>query len=186
VTVGFQGETGAFSEAAAFTLCGSSTATRGFASFDALLAAAASGAIDAAILPVENSIAGQVREAVRARETFSMLHQLDAIDYPIAQCLVGLRGAATGALEAAFSHPVALAQCGRFFARHPHIKPLAMYDTAAAVRDIVHGANPRHAAVASAHAAAIYGASVLEQSIQDAASNRTRFLLLALDEARRP
>lgn len=179
--VGFQGETGAFSEDAARALCGGTIVTRGFETFEAMLAATATGAIDAAILPIENTIAGPVRAAVRAWERFAMLRQVDSINHPVEQCLVGLHGASIENLVAAFSHPVALAQCAGFFSRNPHVRATQTYDTAGAVRDIVKAGKPEHAAIASAHSAQIYGALVLETNIADVASNQTRFLLLALD-----
>ncbi|MGH9481875.1 MAG: prephenate dehydratase domain-containing protein [Terriglobales bacterium] len=82
-------------------------------------------------------------------------------------------------LRSAASHPVALAQCRRFFAAHPWIAPQPAEDTAASVRLMVAAGDPGRAAIASRRAAALYGATILCEHVEDAPTNQTRFLLLA-------
>jgi len=81
------------------------------------------------------------------------------------------------------SHPVALAQCRRFFATHPDVVPVPAYDTAGSVRDLMAGRVAADAAIASSLAAELYGATVLQTDLEDHAENYTRFLMVARDPA---
>jgi prephenate dehydratase len=78
------------------------------------------------------------------------------------------------------SHPVALAQCKRFFAEHPRLKPINADDTAGSVAEIMRRGDPTRAAIAGRRAAEIYGASIIRESIQDQPENFTRFVLLSV------
>jgi prephenate dehydratase len=73
---------------------------------------------------------------------------------------------------------VALAQCERFFAAHPHISRAVAEDTAGSVRQVMERGDPQQAAIAGALAAEVYGAQVLVEAIEDDAKNYTRFALL--------
>lgn len=172
--IGFQGEDGAFSDEAARAL--GARETRGFTSFDALLAAVESGEIAAALLPWENSISGPVAAARSALERRPGLRVEREHAHAIEQCLLGVPGASFEGLRRVHSHPVALAQCGAFFARHPQLEPVPSYDTAGAVREIATQADPADAAIGPALCARRYGAAVLRRAVQDRASNVTRFL----------
>ena len=81
------------------------------------------------------------------------------------------------------SHPVALAQCKRFFADNPQIMKVEADDTAGSVARIMAGGDRKRAAIASRRAAEIYGGSILRENIEDDPANYTRFLLLSGDRA---
>jgi prephenate dehydratase len=74
---------------------------------------------------------------------------------------------------------VALAQCGRFFAKHPKIERVIAYDTAGAVKMLVEHPTPGAAAIASRLAAEVYHARILATHLEDHRENFTRFLLLS-------
>jgi prephenate dehydratase len=76
------------------------------------------------------------------------------------------------------SHPMALAQCERFFAAHPNWKRVPAEDTAGSVREVMSGGDRSHAAIAGRRAAEHYHGVILSQAIQDNAENFTRFVLL--------
>ncbi|HWW63035.1 MAG TPA: prephenate dehydratase domain-containing protein, partial [Thermoanaerobaculia bacterium] len=86
--------------------------------------------------------------------------------------------ASVASLRRVYSHPVALAQCTKFFAANPDVEPIAVHDTAGAARLVLERARDDEGAIASADAAAIYGGSVLAAGIEDHPQNFTRFLLL--------
>jgi prephenate dehydratase len=78
------------------------------------------------------------------------------------------------------SHPVALAQCRKFFSAHPNVEAVTAYDTAGAVQDLLRSGGPvTEAAIGSRLAAQIYGGQVLMEAIEDDPQNFTRFLVLA-------
>jgi prephenate dehydratase len=93
--------------------------------------------------------------------------------------LAAAKNVAFGRVRRALSHPVALAQCHRFFRTHPAIVPVPVFDTAGAVALAMQDERGDTAAVASRRAAALHGAAVIAEDIQDHSENWTRFLLLA-------
>src|SRR5213594_3781587 len=119
--VAFQGEPGAFSEAAAIQLLGNAITTVPRATFEAAFTAIAEGAADALLAPVENSLAGSV---VRVYDLLleSNLEIVAEVILPIEHHLIGCPGATLNGLKSVASHPMALAQCERFFLSHPELK----------------------------------------------------------------
>ena len=175
--VAFQGEPGAFSEAAAIQLLGASIATVPRATFDAAFRAIAEGAADALLAPVENSLAGSV---VRVFDLLlqSRLAIVAETILPIEMQLIGLPGASLGDIRSVASHPMALAQCEHFFASHPHWRRIPAEDTAGSVREVLSRGDKSAAAIAGRRAAEHYHAVILAEGIQDNAENFTRFVLL--------
>ena len=175
--VAFQGEHGAFSEAAAVRLLGESISTIPRPTFDSAFRAIAESAADALLAPVENSLAGSV---VRVYDLLleSHLHIVAETILPIEHHLIGCPGATLGNLRSVASHPMALAQCERFFLSHPELKRVPAEDTAGSVRDVLASGDRSAAAIAGRQAATRYGGVILAESIQDNAENFTRFVLL--------
>jgi prephenate dehydratase len=175
--VAFQGEPGAFSEAAAIQLLGASIDTVPRATFDAAFRAIGEGVADALLAPVENSLAGSV---VRVFDLLleSRLAIVAETILPIEMQLIGLPGASLGDIRSVASHPMALAQCERFFAAHPDWKRVPAEDTAGSVREVLSRGDKSAAAIAGRRAAEHYHATILAESIQDNAENFTRFVLL--------
>jgi len=176
--VAIQGEPGAFSHQAALVCAGDAIELVPTVSFDALFASLADGAADRALVPIENTLTGSIHENYdRLRE--SPFHVVAEQRLRIEQCLIGLPGSDVGQLGRVRSHPVALAQCRGWFARHPEIEALAAADTAGSVREVVEHGDPAEGAIASRLAADLYGGVLLEPGIEDDPENHTRFLLLA-------
>ena len=175
--VGFQGERGAFSEAAAVKLLGEEIRTVPRATFDSTFAAIAEGAADALLVPVENTLAGSVLRVYDLLQE-SPLEMCGEAILPIEHQLMGMPGAHRGDLRAVASHPMALAQCERFFAANPHVKRVPAEDTAGSVREMMERGDKQCGAIAGRRAAGHYGAVILQENIQDNAENFTRFVLL--------
>ena len=176
--VAFQGERGAFSEDAARQLLGSNTETLACRSFDEMFGAVASGEAACAVAPIENSLAGSVHK----NYDLLMEHNLTIIgetNVRIAHNLIALPGVPLAEIRRAHSHPVALAQCEKFFRNHPQIEARPAYDTAGSVKTVIENGDRADAAIAGATAARIYGAQIVAANIEDNAQNFTRFLLLA-------
>lgn len=179
--VAFQGERGAYGEEAVAALMGRGARAVPCPTFESLFASVGEGRADYALVPLENSLAGEVGPALDllAQSELSIMRE---VVIRISHCLVGCRGATLAGLRAAESHPVALAQCTRFFAAHKGIRPVASDDTAASVRRVVERGDATRAAVASLGAARLYGGVVLAERLEDDAENYTRFVLLAAGE----
>lgn len=173
--VAYQGERGAFSESAAVRLMGEA-ATLPFASFEEMFDAVRGGEADCCIAPIENSLAGSIHRNYDLLLD-SELTIFGETNLRIVHNLLGARGAAIGDLRRVYSHPVALAQCGRFLRAHPDIEAVPVHDTAGAVRMVMERGNGDEAAIASDRAGEIYGAATLAAGIEDHAQNFTRFFL---------
>src|SRR5215470_3986975 len=175
--IAFQGEPGAFSEAAAIQLLGENIVTVPRPTFDSAFHATDEGAADALLAPVENSLAGSV---VRVFDLLldSRLTIVAETILPIEMHLIALPGAALSDIRSVASHPMALAQCERFFATHPQWKRVPAEDTAGSVREVLSRGDKTCGAIAGRRAAAHYHGVILAEGIQDNTENFTRFVLL--------
>jgi prephenate dehydratase len=176
-TVAYQGEPGAFGEEAVIGYFGEAVEPTPMPTFSAVCAAVEGGSADAAVLPLENSLAGTVGDALDALADGSLL-VIGEILLPIKHQLLTLPGAELEAVERVSSHWQALAQCERFLAAHSwRLVPAA--DTAGAARELAESGDRRAAAIASKRAAERYALEVAAADIADAAHNMTRFAVLA-------
>lgn len=174
--VAIQGEPGSFSHEAAGKMAPGAEIVPCALSAE-VFSLLAKSAVDAAVIPIENSLAGSVLEH------FDLLLEHDVrvtaeMPLRIRHNLIGMPGTAMEEVERVLSHPVALAQCRRFFARNPRLRAVAFYDTAGSVKQVMESADRRAAAIASQGAARQYGAAVLEAGIEDNPENYTRFFLV--------
>jgi prephenate dehydratase len=181
--IAFQGEPGAFSEAAAIQLLGNSITTVPRATFDAAFRAVPEGTADALLAPVENTLAGSVLRVYDLLLESNLGIVAETI-LPIEHHLIACPGATLEGLHSVASHPMALAQCERFFLEHPKLKRVPAEDTAGSVREVLERGDKAFAAIAGRRAAEIYNGTILAESIQDDAENYTRFVLLV--ERNRP
>ena len=136
-----------------------------------------SGRADAALIPIENTLAGPVVVHydlllehdfhVNAEFRLRIEHQLLAVP-----------GTTFADIREVLSHPVALDQCRKFFAKNKKIRSVSFYDTAGAARQVIEEGKPSQAAIASRAAAEVYGAEILKSNLEDDARNYTRFFLV--------
>ena len=176
--VAFQGERGAFSEEAAMKLLGNEIELVPRKTFADLFTSLDERLADYVLAPVENTIAGVVHPSVDLMQS-SSLAVVDEVEIKIEQHLIGCAGASFDAIETVQSHPVALAQCSRFFENNPQLQTVVADDTAGSVAEVVRLLDPKRAAIAGQRAAEIYGGSIIRKSIQDQTENYTRFVLLS-------
>ena len=176
-SVAYQGEPGAFGEEAVIAYFGDGVAPAPMPTFSAVCAAVESGAADAGVLPLENSLAGTVGDALDALANGS-LRVVGELLLPIRHHLLVLPGVALEDVERVSSHWQALAQCERFLAgRGWQVVPAA--DTAGAARQLAEDADRLASAIASSRAADRYGLEIAVGDIQDSEHNVTRFAVLA-------
>ena len=128
---------------------------------------------DAAVLPIENSYAGEVGQV-----TELMFHGALAVtgvyELPIRHCLLGIPGAGMDTVKTVVSHPQALEQCSDFVALHG-FEILSYENTARAAWYVANEGDPTKAAIASSVTAKLYGLHVIEDNISDSPDNTTRF-----------
>lgn len=176
--VAFQGAPGAFSEEAILRHFQSTPVVPlPCRSFRELVLTVAGGGADRGMIPVENSLAGTVAAAYDALLDAPVEIRAETI-LPIRHHLMSVPWARLEGIREVFSHPVALAQCTRFFDGHPELEARAAYDTAGAAREVAARKNTAVAAIAPEGAATRYGLTILARDIQDRSDNQTRFYLI--------
>jgi len=174
--IAIQGEPGSFSHEAAMKLVTDAVIVPCALSAQ-VFAALQDGTVSAAVIPIENSLAGSVAEHFDLLLQHDVLVERETL-LRIRHNLIGLSGTEISNIDRVFSHPVALAQCKQFLAGHPRMESYAFYDTAGSVKQMVELRDHHAAAIASAAAAEYYGAQILQANIEDNPENFTRFFLV--------
>jgi prephenate dehydratase len=174
--IAYQGEPGAFSEAASRQISGDAELLP-CKSFEDVFAAVSGDAVEYGVLPIENSIGGSIHR------NFDLLleHELPIrgeLEVPVVHHLLALPGRTLDQVRRIYSHPQALAQCDRFLRTLSGVEIVATYDTAGSAKMIATDRLEDAAAIASARAAEVFGLVPLKSSIQDFQNNTTRFLII--------
>jgi len=174
--VAIQGEAGSFSHEAAKRLLPGTTivsCARSAEVFQRL----ERGSVGAAVIPIENSLAGSVTEHFDLLLASKVFIQKE-FRLRIVHNLIAAPGAKFRDLRRAYSHPVALDQCRDFFRRYPKIQATPFYDTAGSVKHVTAEKLPDSGGIAGKQAAAVYKGRILRAGIEDNKRNFTRFFLL--------
>ena len=180
IKIAIQGEPGSFSHEAATKFAanaGDQAQIIPFSLSAEVFTALSRGEVDAAAIPIENSLAGSVSEHFDLMLTHDVTVEREAL-LRIHHNLIAISGVKIEEIDRVFSHPVALAQCRRFLANHPRMESFAFYDTAGSVKQLVELRDHHAAAIASTQAASHYGAEILAANIEDNPENYTRFFYL--------
>ncbi|MCR4907998.1 MAG: hypothetical protein K5985_04145 [Lachnospiraceae bacterium] len=132
---------------------------------------------DLAVLPVENSYAGKVKEVIDILDK-GELNIIDTYSLPVVQNLIGLRGSRLDDIRIVISQPKALEQCDHYIKVHGY-GAIPSSNTAVAAQEVIRRQDMSHAAIASLETAARYGLKVLDEKINDKDDNKTTFAVLA-------
>ena len=171
--VAFQGMPGAYSDEAARTVFPNAE-TVGHPTFSEAFDAIAERRVDAAVIPVENTVAGVVQEVSDLLWKHTDLHVIGEHVSPIRHVLMSK---SNEPVTRVLSHPQALAQCSDWLRRNG-LEPVPFYDTAGAAAEIARRSNVGEGAIASRAAAKLYDLNILATDIANSASNQTRFLII--------
>jgi prephenate dehydratase len=174
--IAYQGEPGAFSEAAARRVS-TDAQLLPFRSFEDVFDAVDAGPAGYGVLPIENSIGGSIHR------NYDLLleHELPIVgevEMPVVHHLLALPGTSLDQLRRVYSHPQGLAQCERFLRTLTGIEIIATYDTAGSAKLVADERLTDAAAIASARAGQVFGLSSLASGIQDYDDNITRFIVI--------
>ena len=174
----YQGEPGAYSEEAAAGFFGEGVQSRGLAWFDDVFEALARGEADYAMLPIENSSTGSIRQVydLLAQYDFSLVGEWQV---KVEHCLAVLPGVKLEDIETVYSHEQGLMQCDRFLDRHPVWKRVPTLDTAGSAKQVKETGDRTAAAICSKRAAKLYGLDILACPINHNTANFTRFVAVS-------
>ena len=180
--IAIQGELGSFSHEAAEAMVRGAKVVpcaRSLEVFDRVVRRAVEGAV----IPIENSLAGSVAEH------FDLLlnrdvHIVREFRLRIVHNLIASPGTQIGDVKRVFSHPVALDQCRDFLAKYHRLQPTPFYDTAGSVKHVMADGLRDAAGIASRRAAEVYGGKILKKGIEDDKKNFTRFFLIQQGKAK--
>lgn len=180
VKVVYQGVEGAYSHEAALAYFGEDAQIGHVRTWEDAMEAVESRDADYAVIPIENSSAGAVRD------NFDLLLRHDnvivaEICIPVDHMLLGLPGANLADIGAVYSHPQALMQSCEYLNARSHWRQISVENTAVAAQKVISDQNKSQAAVASRAAGRLYGLKVLAEGINHNKNNATRFIILAKD-----
>ena len=176
-TVAFQGESGAYSEIAALTYFSRSIKTLPLPTFPAIFNGVKTGQAAAAVVPIENALAGSVHENYDLLLKYK-LPIVGEIILPISHHLLALPGVKIRDIRRVISHPQALQQCADFLNGLQDVGIEPFYDTAGSAKKLADEQLSGTAAIASKEAAEKYGLHILASRIESNHENYTRFLII--------
>lgn len=175
--VAYSGVEGAFAHVATMRIFGEPGEKVACPDFATAYRSVESGACHCAVLPIENSYAGDVGQVMdlawRGSLTISGIY-----DLPLSQCLLAKPGVTLAEVREVVSHPQALAQCQPYLRRQGWIQTTAV-NTAVAARMVAAGERREVAVIAARETADLYGLQVLENDINEQKSNTTRFAVFS-------
>jgi prephenate dehydratase len=180
--IAIQGELGSFSHEAAEAMVRGGKVVpcaRSLEVFDRVVR----GTVGAAVIPIENSLAGSVAEhfdLLLSRD----VHIVSEFRLRIVHNLIAAPGTKMADLKQVLSHPVALDQCRDLFAKNGQFEPTPFYDTAGSVKHVLATGLHDAAGIASRRAAEVYGGKILKAGIEDDKKNFTRFFLVRRGKAK--
>ena len=171
-----QGTRGAFSHEAAMTLFPQAQ-PQFLPTWEHVIEAVKNGEADYGLVPVENSSTGSVHEAYDLIIA-NRCHIAAAVDVPVRQCLLGVKGASVSDVKTVISHPQALSQCREFIRKNGFVEQ-QYGNTATAAQYVAEQGDVTVAAVGSKEAAREFGLDVLAENIQTFDGNTTRFVAIS-------
>ena len=177
-TVACQGVEGAYSQLACEKLF-KHPQVMYFKTFESVFSAIESGFCDYAVLPLENSTAGSVKEIYDLMLSHSSFKIVRSTRLKVDHNLVSKKGTKMSDIKEIFSHPQAISQCAKFLDAMPGVKITACENTAAAAEAVAKSERTDVAAISSYNCVELYGLERLAADIQDRSNNYTRFICIS-------
>ena len=174
----YQGEPGCYSEEAAVGFFGPEVSSRGLAWFPDVFAALERGEADYAVLPVENSSTGSIRQVYDLLAQYNY-YVVGECQVKVEHCLMALPGVALEDIQTVYSHEQGLMQCERYLDAHWGWRRVPTLDTAGSAKQVAESGDRTAAAICSRRAAEIYGLHILAEGVNYNAMNHTRFVVVS-------
>ena len=177
-SIAYFGPKGTYTEEAAFQYDPEAD-LQPFQTIPAVGLAVTSSTTDLGVVPIENSLEGAVNNTLDILISQPDLSIFNELVLPINHYLMVKPGTKTSDIQVIYSHPQSLGQCQEYLeSRFPNVQQIASLSNSAAVADMEQSPVAA-AAIGPRRAAALYGAEIIDQDIQDSPNNMTRFVVLA-------
>lgn len=173
----YQGVEGAYQHQAALEYFGKDVNVFHMDTWKECMEAIKEGMADYAVLPIENSSAGEVNDIYDLLEEYENYIVGEQI-IKIQHALLGVPGTKLEDIRTVFSHPQALMQCVGYLNRHPQWKQISLSNTAVAAEKAAQDGDKSQAAIAGEITAKLYGLEILEMPVNDCRFNSTRFIIV--------
>lgn len=173
----YQGVEGAYQHQAALEYFGKDVNVFHMDTWKECMEAIKEGMADYAVLPIENSSAGEVNDIYDLLEEYENYIVGEQI-IKIQHALLGVPGTKLEDIRTVFSHPQALMQCAGYLNRHPQWKQISLSNTAVAAEKAAQDGDKSQAAIAGEITAKLYGLEILEMPVNDCRFNSTRFIIV--------
>lgn len=174
----YQGEPGAYSEMACIDFFGENVITKGLYQFEDTFKALAAGEADYAVLPIENSSTGAIRQVYDQLEKYHYFF-VGETTVQVNHALMVLPGTKMEEIKTVYSHEQGLFQCEQFLNEHPEWRTVAQADTAGSAKMVSEQTDRSKAALCSTRAASIYGLEILKEKVNANSQNTTRFIVIS-------
>ena len=183
--VAYQGEPGCYSEEATAGFFGGDVDSMGLPWFNDVFAALEQGKADYAVLPVENSSTGSIRQVydLLAQYRYYIVGEWQV---PVEHCLMALPGVELDQIKTVYSHEQGLMQCEKYLDGHRDWKRVPTLDTAGSAKLVAQTGDRTAAAICSRRAAQLYGLHILAQGVNYNTMNHTRFAVVSPAPELRP
>ncbi|WP_460219909.1 prephenate dehydratase [Psychroserpens sp. MEBiC05023] len=176
-SIAIQGVKGSFHHIVSQQFFGGRVELRQCLTFDSVVDSILTKESDAAIMAIENSIAGSIIPNYALIDDYN-LHIIGEHYLDIQHHLMALPNQTIDDIKEVYSHPMALLQCKAFFKQYPHIKLIEDKDTAEVAQRIQKQQTKQVAAIASRLAADLFELEIVSESIQTIKHNETRFVVV--------
>ena len=174
----YQGVPGAYSEQAAVNFFGEGVISAGLEQFEDCFLALREGRADYAVLPIENSTSGAIRQIYDLLTQYEC-YMVGETTVKVEHCLMALPGATLDGITHVYSHEQGLFQCERYLNAHPNWKQVPQADTAGSAQMVASSGDLTKAAICSERAAALYGLEILARAVNHNTQNTTRFVVVS-------
>ena len=176
--VAYQGEPGCYSEEAAAGYFGPDVNSVGLPWFNDVFAALERGEADYAVLPVENSSTGSIRQVY---DLLAQYHYYIVGEWqvPVEHCLMALPGVGLSDIRKVYSHEQGLMQSEKYLDAHRDWERVPTLDTAGSAKLVAETGDRSAAAICSRRAAQLYGLNILAQRVNHNTMNHTRFAVVS-------
>lgn len=181
----YQGEPGAYSEMACVDFFGEDTTFRGLPHFEDTFRALKAGEADYAVLPIENSSTGAIRQVYDLLMQYEC-YMVGETTVTVQHSLASLPEATIDDIKMVYSHEQGLFQCEKYLSGHPDWQLFAKFDTAGSAKYVSEAGDIHKAAICSSRAAKLYGLKTLAAAINTNNNNTTRFVVVSPKMELRP